>query len=261
MLVRAISALLGVATLYAIWHFFQSAGLVYVCIFVTLVACGEYSFMVEKESKIVRSLFVCLAYAFFLVFTFYSQSLLVFLSFFVLLVAYFILCSDAPIESRVSRLTTWTVGVLYCGAFTGVVTTGVIQFGGRYFIAVLILSFLTDTFAYLGGRAFGKHPLAPQISPKKTVEGGVSGLIGGSALGYWYLSTISHSSPMWIVLLTCISASLFGQVGDLFESAIKRHSGVKDSGKIMPGHGGFLDRIDGLLFAGPVVYLWMQAFT
>jgi phosphatidate cytidylyltransferase len=102
--------------------------------------------------------------------------------------------------------------------------------------------------------------LAPKISPKKTVEGAGVGLIVGSLIGYWYLSGLNHSSPSWVIALTCLSASLFSQVGDLFESTIKRYSGVKDSGKLLPGHGGVLDRIDGLLFAAPVVYIWMQAY-
>lgn len=161
---------------------------------------------------------------------------------------------------RVSKLTSWTVGLLYAGAFTGITTVGVLKFGGSFFLALLILSFGTDTFAYLGGRAIGKRPLAPKISPKKTWEGACIGLIGASLIGYWYLSSVTNSSPAWVIGVMCCAASLFSQVGDLFESMIKRYSGVKDSGKILPGHGGVLDRIDGVLFAAPVVYLWMQAY-
>lgn len=261
MLVRAISAIVGVSGLFAAWHFFATAGLVFLCSLVSFVACIEFSMMVEKNSSLIRGLFTSVTFAFFLVFTFYSQSFLVFLSLFIVLVSYFILCHEENIENRVSKLTSWTVGALYCGGLTGVVTFGVLKYGGTYFTALLLLSFLTDTFAYLGGKAFGKTPLAPQISPNKTVEGSLIGLIFGSSLGFYFLSQTQNSSPLWVMVLTCIAASLFSQVGDLFESTIKRHSGVKDSGKILPGHGGVLDRIDGVLFAGPVVYLWMQAFA
>lgn len=261
MLVRAISALLGVAGLVAVWYFFATTGLLVVCSLVSLIASFEFSSMVEKRSFIVRLLFVCITFAFFLVYTFYSQSFITFISLFITLVAYFILCVDEKISVRMSRLTSWTVGALYCGGFTGVVTHGVYVFGGNYFAGLLILSFLTDTFAYLGGRMFGRTPLAPKISPKKTIEGSVAGLLGGSLCGIWFLSTLDHTSPLWLVILVCVAASLFSQVGDLFESTLKRFSGVKDSGKILPGHGGVLDRIDGLLFAGPFVYLWMQTFT
>ena len=260
MLIRAISALFGVGILYGVWHLFAAQGLIYLCGIVTFVACFEYSYMIEKKSRLIQFLFVSIAFSFFVVFTYFSQSMLTFLSFFILLVAYFILCSSEEIQSRVNKLTSWTVGVLYCGAFTGVVSLGIKNFGGNYFTALLILSFLTDTFAYLGGRAFGKHPLAPRISPKKTVEGSIAGLIGGGCFGFWFLSTLNHTSTIPVLIITCVASSLFSQVGDLFESTIKRYSDVKDSGKILPGHGGILDRIDGLLFAGPVVFLWMQAF-
>ncbi len=261
MLVRAISAILGVAALIGVWYFFATNGLVAVCSLVSFIGCIEFSKMVEKNNKLVQALFVCITFSFFLVFTFYSQSFITFMSLFITLVTYFILCVDERISTRVSRLTSWTVGALYCGGFTGVVTHGVLVFGGNYFTGLLILSFLTDTFAYLGGRLVGKTPLAPQISPKKTLEGSVAGLVGGSVCGFWFLTTLQHSSPTWVILVVCISGSLFSQVGDLFESTLKRYSGVKDSGKILPGHGGILDRIDGLLFAGPVLYLWMQTFT
>ena len=260
MFLRALSALVGVTGLWSIWYFFKNTGLVVICSLVSLIACLEFSYMVEKESQFVRSLFVFLSFSFFLLVSFFSHSLLLFLSYFILLVSYFLLCSDKDIDIRMRQLTSWTVGILYCGAFTGVFIFGLHRFEVQYFVAALILSFVTDTFAYLGGRSIGRTPLAPVISPKKTLEGSVVGLIGGSGFGFWYLSTLNHTSPTWVLVFTCLAASLFGQVGDLFESAIKRQSGVKDSGKILPGHGGILDRIDGVLFASSVVLLWMQAY-
>lgn len=214
----------------------------------------------ESQNPVVQSLFVVVSFAFFLLFSFHSQSFLIFLSFFILLVSYFMLFTQHSIEKRVSSLASWTVGVLYCGVFTGVVSLGVKRFGVNYFIALLILSFATDTFAYLGGRLVGKHPLAPLISPKKTLEGSLVGLICGAGIGAFFLTTLPNKSPLFVLLLACVATSLFSQVGDLFESMIKRHSGVKDSGRILPGHGGILDRIDGLLFAGPVIYLWMDFY-
>ncbi len=261
MFIRALSAAIGVTALFLTWHFYAVDGLVAVCALATLIGCFEFSMMVEKKSSVIRLLFVCITFAFYLVFCFFSQSFITFMSLFITLVAYFILCINYSIETRISKLTSWTTGALYCGGFTGVVTLGLIEFGGAFFVSLLLLSFITDTCAYLGGRVCGRTPLAPQISPKKTVEGSIIGLIGGSSVGFWYLSTLSHHSPVWVVIVTCLAASLFSQVGDLFESTLKRFSGVKDSGKILPGHGGVLDRIDGLLFASPVVYLWMQSFT
>lgn len=261
MLVRAISALLGVTVLFSIYYFFSAQGLILICSLVTFIACLEFSKMVESTNKIVQSLFICISFAFFLVFSFYSQSFLVFLGFFVLIVSYFILITKLPIEMRMMKLSLWIMGVLYCGIFTGVVSLGLAQFGSKYFWALTITSFVTDTFAFIGGKWFGKTPVSPMISPKKTVEGSITGLLGGTCFGLLYLLSLKTQSTLTSMILTCLAASFFTQMGDLFESMVKRFSGVKDSGKILPGHGGILDRIDGLLFAAPIIYVWMQFYT
>lgn len=258
MLVRAISAVLGVVALFAVDYFFSAQGLVVISSIVTLIACFEFSKMVEASNRIIQSLFVCISFAFFLVFSFYSQSFLVFLGFFILIVSYFILFSKLAIDARMMKLALWIMGVLYCGIFTGVVSIGLLQFGAQYFWALTITSFMTDTFAFIGGKWLGKHPISPLISPKKTVEGSITGLIGGTFFGLLYLFSLQSEATWMSMAITCLAASFFTQMGDLFESMVKRFSGVKDSGKILPGHGGILDRIDGLLFAAPIIYLWMQ---
>jgi phosphatidate cytidylyltransferase len=113
-----------------------------------------------------------------------------------------------------------------------------------------------DTGGYFAGRYLGKHKLYEAVSPKKTIEGSVGGL-AGSVLGalcahFWYLPSISlaHAIPLSLV------AGAFGQAGDLGESLIKRSTGVKDSGQIVPGHGGILDRVDALLLTSAVVFLY-----
>lgn len=115
-----------------------------------------------------------------------------------------------------------------------------------------------DTAAILVGRLIGKTPLAPDISPKKTVEGGVANLL--ACIGTCFLiGYIIHYS--WLPCLLCgISAGLLGQYGDLFESWIKRDAGLKDSGSILPGHGGLMDRIDSMLFTAPAVALILYYF-
>jgi phosphatidate cytidylyltransferase len=110
-----------------------------------------------------------------------------------------------------------------------------------------------DTAAIFVGKAFGKHPLAHAISPNKTVEGGVANVVSCLAvalpLGIWV------GTPLWLAALCGLVAGFLGQMGDLFESYVKRRVGVKDSGKLLPGHGGMLDRIDSILFTAPFVYL------
>lgn len=112
-----------------------------------------------------------------------------------------------------------------------------------------------DTAAYFGGRAFGKHKLAPTISPKKTVEGFVFGLIGAVLFGYiWHLSGLVRLD---VGIMVGLTAGTFGQLGDLVESKAKREAAVKDSGTLLPGHGGLLDRFDSLMTTAPIVALYL----
>jgi len=110
-----------------------------------------------------------------------------------------------------------------------------------------------DSLALFVGRKFGKHKLAPLLSPKKTWEGAI-GHVVGALVGGFLVAYLNREPVLWALIAACI-ASVFGQAGDLFESWIKRRAEVKDSGSILPGHGGVLDRIDSLLFAAPVVLL------
>ena len=121
-------------------------------------------------------------------------------------------------------------------------------------LAVIVMS---DSAQYYCGRAFGRRPLAPTISPKKTVEGALGGMVFGTlamaVAGHWVFS-----SPIWMLALLGAAISLLGIVGDLFESLLKRSAGVKDSSNLIPGHGGVLDRIDSWLFAAPVYYMFVR---
>lgn len=123
-------------------------------------------------------------------------------------------------------------------------------------LAVLIMVWVNDTMAYISGSMIGKIPLSP-ISPKKTIEGTIGGVlftvIFAGVFGYYY----DHEFPIWVWMVMAAIVGVFGNVGDLFESYLKRTAGVKDSGNIMPGHGGVLDRIDSLLFVFPVVYVFL----
>jgi phosphatidate cytidylyltransferase len=119
---------------------------------------------------------------------------------------------------------------------------------------VLVGTWAFDTFAYLGGRVWGRTPIAPRTSPNKTVEGAVIGLVGAVAcvvLAGLYMDWISLVESIVLAIAICIAAF----AGDLFESMLKRDAQVKDSGRILLGHGGILDRFDALLFSAPVAYL------
>ena len=124
---------------------------------------------------------------------------------------------------------------------------------GVYFC--LAVALMGDTFAYFGGRLFGKRRLLPRVSPKKTLEGAYCGLIGSgiTAVGVaWYFS---FGVPLWIVFAVSVFAGAAGQIGDLMESALKRVANCKDSSGLLPGHGGALDRIDSVLFGAPLCNL------
>jgi len=130
----------------------------------------------------------------------------------------------------------------------------------RAVLALLLLVWICDSCAYYFGSRFGRHKLAPVVSPRKTWEGSVAGLIGATAFGavagiWWFLPSLG---PVRGALAGAL-ASTAGQLGDLVESLWKRGAGVKDSGVFLPGHGGFYDRIDSLLFAGPVLAAFVAA--
>ncbi|SPE33905.1 Phosphatidate cytidylyltransferase [Candidatus Sulfopaludibacter sp. SbA3] len=129
---------------------------------------------------------------------------------------------------------------------------------GHWLMYALLLNWVGDSGAYFVGRRFGKHKLAPQVSPKKSWEGAAAS-VATSILGAgWYLVHFVPSVPVLNAVLLTAAANVAGQVGDLAESAIKRGAGVKDSGSILPGHGGFLDRVDSTLFALPLIYAYLQ---
>jgi phosphatidate cytidylyltransferase len=144
---------------------------------------------------------------------------------------------------------------LYLGVPLGALVA-IHQLAGREAVLALIATVAaSDTFQYYTGRAFGRRPLAPTISPKKTIEGALGGLVLAPValvvIALWWLPRVSPIGA-WLAGLGIVVA---GISGDLFESALKRAAGVKDSGTLIPGHGGVLDRVDALLFAAPIFHL------
>ncbi|HZU75276.1 MAG TPA: phosphatidate cytidylyltransferase [Dehalococcoidia bacterium] len=126
--------------------------------------------------------------------------------------------------------------------------------GDRWTLLLILGTFATDSGAYAVGRLLGRHKLAPRVSPGKTIEGAIGGLAAaiGAVVGLDYLLQLPHR-PLLIVALGA-ALSVAAQAGDLAESAVKRRLGVKDMGRLFPGHGGIMDRFDSLLFTGPVLY-------
>ena len=128
--------------------------------------------------------------------------------------------------------------------------------GHRWLLTALAIVWAADSGAYFAGRKFGRLKLAPRVSPNKTVEGLIGGVLAGVAVGIAFASFAgAQPAQLPAVALVAFVAVLFSVVGDLFESLLKRHAGVKDSGHLIPGHGGILDRVDGVLAALPVFAL------
>ena len=148
--------------------------------------------------------------------------------------------------------------VAYIGLPLGAIAA-VHGLAGREAVLLLVLTLIvSDSAQYYSGRSFGRRPLAPRISPKKTLEGAVGGLLFGTVTmtvgGLW----IFPEAPVVLLALVSACISALGIVGDLFESMLKRSAGVKDSSQIIPGHGGVLDRIDSWLFAAPLYYAFVR---
>lgn len=131
--------------------------------------------------------------------------------------------------------------------------------GGREWVLLgLLATFASDTAAFFVGRAFGRYSMASQVSPKKTWEGGVAGFLAAMlvavGLAWWFALPMGYGLALLLGGLVAVAA----QVGDLVESLLKRSAGVKDSGQLIPGHGGLLDRLDSIVFTGAVVYYFVE---
>ncbi len=157
----------------------------------------------------------------------------------------------------------WTIaGILYIGWFLSYfVALRGLDNGRDWVFLALFATFGSDTTAFFIGRALGKHHLAPHISPGKTWEGAIAGVLGGIIVSLLFTLPTPLHLPLdyWQAILLGLLVSVFGQLGDLVESLLKRNMGVKDSGGLIPGHGGFLDRLDSVVFAGIVIYYFALA--
>lgn len=155
-------------------------------------------------------------------------------------------------------------GVLYLPVMLSYMYQTRMLSDGLYFVwLVFLCSWGCDTCAYCVGVLIGKHKLAPVLSPKKSIEGAVGGVVGAALLGVIYAaavgSCLTMTGAMWKFPLICGIGAVISQFGDLIASGIKRQHGIKDYGWIIPGHGGILDRFDSVIFTAPIIYLLAQA--
>lgn len=172
-------------------------------------------------------------------------------AFIISLVVLFLIYSSIPVfdEKITFENTSYFLTMFLLIIFTIKAIKTVYSYSNLVMLYILVVTYMTDTAAYFVGRFFGKHKLNERISPKKTIEGSIGGFIFGAGFSFVFaLFFLSDILPMNFLICYSLFAAIFGQLGDLVFSAIKRHFDVKDFGNIFPGHGGVLDRIDSLVF-------------
>jgi len=180
----------------------------------------------------------------------YDSILMIVYGIAILLLIYIVLVKNKMTFDEIGFI---VLGALYVGlGFHYFIETRFV--GLEYVVFVLLIVWTTDSGAYFVGRKLGKNKLWPEISPKKTVEGFIGGIVIAVIFAIAMQLVYPFASSWLQLIVVTVIASIIGQMGDLVESAIKRHYGVKDSGNILPGHGGILDRFDSLLFVVPLLH-------
>lgn len=260
---RVISAIVAALLLFGSYYIFKTSGLIFMVYVAGILSAFEFSkmmFFIKDSSRKLGYLFLIF------VAIFYSTSNLHFIpkfEFGMALICMYLTIALALFGSREENeellilLNRSVLGFVYL-AWLPLFCVSLIKLpnGESWFLWLLLVVFMGDTMAYFGGKIFGKTALSPKLSPKKTLEGALVGLIGSCVASSIFCSYTHSSSLQIYFIIFGLIAGLVAQAGDLFESLIKRVANVKDSGNIMPGHGGALDRIDGILFASPIVYLF-----
>lgn len=261
--IRVISALIAVISLVVIIKFGGYAGIAITAFFISFVALNEYGRMAFEgpHYKIARIYFIILGLVAFSVSIFRNDLLLhsFVLSTLLIFVLFLFLARNEtlPLEELVNKMGLSMLGILYAGVCP-VYLCLLARLSERleWFVFALAVVFAGDTTAYFAGRKWGAHTLFHRISPNKSVEGAVASLAAGMVTGFIVTKLLFPQGHVLSMVILAALTSIVGQLGDLCESMIKRSFHTKDSGHIMPGHGGLLDRMDGILFGAPLVYIY-----
>lgn len=184
------------------------------------------------------------------------------LSYIIIISTFLLLCVPVlDVKYTVVDVSLTFLGFLYIGIFFSFIHLVNVKQGGEYLVwLIFIASWLCDTAAYYSGRFFGKRKLCPKVSPNKTIEGSLGGMIGSTlACGVFGIIIYKYfnSIPIYHYFIIGAICGVFCQFGDLVASSIKRYVGIKDYSNLIPGHGGILDRFDSILFAGTIVYFYL----
>lgn len=265
---RIFSAIIALIILFLAIYYGRETGIFIVALFCVFRGSFEMArlFFQDKYPAFAKPFFVGLCLSVFSVITFDGYKSLAG----VLVVLAFVLVVSVGIlfhrlfnqtDDLLAFVTKCMMGLVYtCYVPATIVWMTQTNLGLEWFLCLLAVVFAGDIGAYLFGSLFGKTKIAPLLSPKKSVQGGLGGLLFSilAALGFSYFLP---NTPFLVLLFCGLFGGLLGQIGDFFESLVKRVAGVKDSGSIMPGHGGVLDRLDGVLLASPLFYVVSQQYS
>lgn len=258
-LTRAASALVALAIIIGLYFYLGLNGIkIIICFAVAMGAWELLGILFKKES----SWFLKISFLILTFLTFGLTSLAITAGVLVFALSVVLLCIFSLLalhkKGDLQRILDFqaraVLGLVYLGLLPAFIfrLLDVMQ-GLSWFVFLLAVVFAGDTMAYFFGVLIGKHKVMPAVSPKKTWQGSIGGILGSVIAGFICWNYLLSNYHVGFILGLSAVSGFVGQFGDFFESLLKRVSDVKDSGKIMPGHGGVLDRIDGVLFAGPVV--------
>src|SRR3989344_7609562 len=265
---RIVSAIIALIVLILAVYFGREKGIYLFALFVVIRGSFEIARMIfsQDHPPFLKLLFVTVSSVVFIIIT---QENMRFISGIAMMLSFVLVASLGilfhkrfkDLDQILSFVAKNCMGLVYtCFLPAAVVWTTQSNNGMEWFFCLLAVVFAVDIGAYIFGVNFGKTKLAPLLSPNKSVEGAAGGLLF-SVLVAAAFQFLLPNTPVTVLLLCGLVGGLLGQIGDFFESLIKRVSGVKDSGSIMPGHGGILDRLDGVLLAAPLFYLAATYFS
>ena len=259
-LIRALSGAVYVVLLITATLFSQNSFLILFGLFL-IIATIEFCDLIQlnKLYAILISTAMFFLFSFFKV-TIMTKNFLILATLFVSIKLIYLLFNKSKIKLDKTSKYVYLIGyiVLPLIILTKIPTNifGV-EFKPEMIISIFILIWINDTFAYIIGKSIGKNKLFESISPKKTVEGFIGGLLF-SLFASIIISIYFLKMPVYFWIIIALIVGVFGTIGDLIESKFKRNANVKDSGTIMPGHGGILDRLDSVIFVAPFIFLFLQ---
>jgi phosphatidate cytidylyltransferase len=257
LLVRVATAVVGLPVIGVFVFWQDSRGFTALCLLTALLSLVEYTGLtMPGRPWAERAGIVLLGCGLFLGLILRPDLGMVWLFASVMACGILLLPRATDLPAAWTRLASAGFGVFYVAGLLSALPLLHAQMGPAWVALAIAVTFGNDSGAYFTGRAFGRHKLAPAISPGKTVEGAVGGLVASLAIVFAARGLFMPSLTLSDCVMIGVPAAIVGPAGDLVESLLKRAAGAKDSGRLLPGHGGMLDRIDALLFVGAYVCLY-----